>query len=784
MDKHAPFLGPAASSLLVPKTPTEVAFPSIKNMEAYYLPYAFMLPQAHPALGDRQSSFDFACFLLLLIEDIIEGRSISDRVVINPSTKYNLLRNQILGLLPSIAESLIKLFEPVFINEPANHGSMWFDEWCKWMDQDRASHRESPKEAIKSLIIKKPSIYQNLRGIGFILFDPKLFSPEFYNLKLTKKIFSDFSLPSDSSTESLSSYDIESLRGRFIEELGTTHRLAYFVDPLPEKQYDDNFIITDSSLNRSESIIEQQVLNSSDDSKYTLNLKPVSSKWTYGNTNQSFYPLPERCLPPLPRPVRVNALPVDTVPVDTSQSLLWHYSTNDWNTAYTESVKGLNQLSLGLVNSADPTLFKQFDQETDQLSRLPSSSLSSISEDWKYMSSSLAHFYFAFDLQILLDNSNKKYFDLIKNLVFEIETEMWGPEILIEETIDQPVQPPPDNNKNLQLLNSFSNHRLRLSGKQVESSQQIAQEEFLNQIKAWLVTENTSLLMPPTLKVNSDEVNTQQPSPIIPTITTRIQLNNRDNPGWQINQIIPADDQAMPAFGSVVGFEILPQVQNIDSTVNLDHEPANKYLSSAIIRISVLDHPFCVTRTRLRVLRNWIDVDSDAKSDMNPCFILSSGYSPWACEGRQPVVINLREQNQSGLTILTSDLQTWLDRSSFDASHALDSFLFPTDTKSWPVDLLKSSEYDVTASIYRTILDGSIRYGAALTTNPIPSRSITSVRQILQSKGNEIDSLLGNLNPSEIMTLFPWIQLTWRDSTGHPLLTIEAAIKIVETTQQ
>ena len=308
--------------------------------------------------------------------------------------------------------------------------------------------------------------------------------------------------------------------------------------------------------------------------------------------------------------------------------------------------------------------------------------------------------------------------------------------------------------------------------------------EFLNQIKAWLVTESTSLLMPPTLKVNSDEVNTQQPSPIIPTITTRILLNNRDNSGWQINQIIPADDQAMPAFGSVVCFEILPQVKSFDSTVNLDHEPLNKELSSAIIRISVLDHPFYVTRTRLRVLRNWIDVDRDAKSDMNSCFVLSSGYSPWACEGRQPVVINLREQNQRSLTILTSDLPTWLDSSSCDASHSLDSFLFPVDNKSWPVDFLKSSEYDVTASIYRTILDGSIRYGVAPATNPIPSRSITSVRQTLQSKGNDIASLLNNLNPSEIMSLFPWIQLTWRDSTGHPLLTIEADIKIVNTSQQ
>ena len=110
MEKHAPLLGPGASSLLVPNKPTEVALPSIKNMEAYYLPYAFMLPQAHPALGDRQSSFDFACFLLLLIEDISEGRSISDRVVINLSTKYNLFRDEILSLLPLIAENLIKLF--------------------------------------------------------------------------------------------------------------------------------------------------------------------------------------------------------------------------------------------------------------------------------------------------------------------------------------------------------------------------------------------------------------------------------------------------------------------------------------------------------------------------------------------------------------------------------------------------------------------------------------------------------------------------------------------------
>jgi hypothetical protein len=789
MDHYAPLLGPAASSFLRPTKKTELALPSIESMTASYILYAFMLPKADPSIGDRQSTFEFACFLLLLIEDIIEGRSICDRISLqlDANTTYHTFRNEVLGMLPFIADRLIELLQPVFNNHAQNDlpEVRLFKEWWDWKDESNP-HRESPREAIKSLLLKQPSLFQTSRGIGFIAFTPEAFSPEFYRLQLRKTIFSDYSLPDKSDTQYLQSFDIEAIRGKYTENNGAINRFAYFIDPLPDHQYDDGFIIKDSLVYRSEDVIKQQVIPNSKEIPCQLSIKAVFT--SPGSSNEPLFLLPERRLPPLPRPVRVKATSDTDPDPDSTQSLLWKVSHNSiWPYAYSSCTKNLKQLSLGSTNahnqcSNDQAFYSQFATSNGNLNlKLPSASLSSISEEWKYLTSSLAHFYFAFDLQFS-SNPNETYFDLLKDLVIEIETEMWCPEPPSSDLHQQASGPTTTNS----LFTAFSNHRSRKSGQDTQLLS-LQEENFLTEIETLLINKDTTLLqpMPEPQEESHDGEYTKRKK----TIKSIIRYSRDDNEWCIKNYTDPRDS----GYCCVVGFEILPQVSCFEKHVDIDCSPDQK-LSSAILRLSVLDHPFYVTRARLRVLRNWTDLNCDHKPDMNPCFILSHGYSPWACEGRKPVVINLRDNTailgnppETCLTINVDNAQNFLEVANFDASGFLIDMLFPNgnnNSKPWPKEFLQSPDYDVTASICRTIEDVSVRFGTEPTSEPIPSRSITTVRQILRAKGNELPSLLEDLSPVEIGSLFPWIQLSWRDSTGHPLLTIEADIKIVNTPQQ
>jgi hypothetical protein len=768
-DQYAPLLGPAASSFLIPQTRTHTAKPSIGEMQAYYLPYAFMLPKASPLMGDRQSTFDFACFLLLLVEDIIEGRSITDRVKLTEVTNYITVRQKLQDKLPTIAKNLINLFAPVF-KDYSNTGMKLFKEWCDWKQTDNTNAPESPLEAIQFLLIKQPSLYQKLRGIGFIVFDPESFSPELYQLKLNKRIFSYFSAPNSSLLQStLSSFDIEALRGRWNGNNDHTTRCAYFIDLLADKQYDDGFIIDNKLLYRSEDIIEQKRFNNGPLPSYELDLKCSTEEWLYDN--KPFILLPERRLPPLPRPVRVTAESTEAT-ADPAQSLLSTASTEEWNIAYSKCTQHLNKLHLSvqsqIAGNPSKLYFASADCNDSAPFPLPSASLSTISNEWKYLTSSLAHSYFVFDLQVSAD-SNETYFDILTDLVFEIETEMWSPEPP-ESSHSSPPEAPQNSSQNSDynsLTKAFESYRKAQSGGS-SSPVSIKVNSLFDMIDDLLV--KGELLKPEPEEANTESDNNGATPKLIHQESTRIDFSN---PKWSISQ-------GNCSFGCVVGFEILPQVN--DSTQKIDiNSPAKP--SSAIIRISVLDHPFYVTRTRLRILRNWVDLDRDTKSDINPAFILSSGYSPWACEGRQPLLIDLRDHTPPlSLTIETTDVATWLDKESCDASQMLMDMLFP-EAAIFPKEFLISNDYNVTATIYRTILDGSIRFGKENKTEPILERSITAVRQILRDKGGNLQTLLKKLSPAEIMTLFPWIQLSWRDATDHPLLTIQANITITETNQ-
>ncbi|MDM4769057.1 hypothetical protein [Solimonas sp. SE-A11] len=872
-ETNTPVLGTGADTLLVPDAPTDAVE---RVVDLFYMPHAFILPAAHPALGDRQSSFEFTGFLLTLIEDILAGNTIDDRIqlpVLGAQAAIELRQNlrNMLEKRGGIADQLMAMFRRVDIPAAKPRTAADRRQALHWHAGDLLDKLETltdngvpslerPRTAIRAMIVNKPGLYVSARAIAIVLFnrhvmrvgsDPAAlvnqdcFSPELLALDLTKKLVGDDGTENSDTTR----FDLSALRGSAADGI----IYPYLIDVLPDGVYDDTVVIAQNryrgidpdqddlwgmprnidqiqiaaidtgsgvEARRGEGAIDPPL--PSEPAGILANMVHVFPSWRVSERDaqgisrkHAYYLLPERRMPPLARAMSIKRIdggeasqtPITLdLPEPQSDAPLPRIKLRErWAAAYEAAITGLGAVQTATEGDARPRIYHRIrpaQHPHDPATKaLPSAKVAGgEAAGWHLLTTVLANFYFAIDLQ----KSDAKLVEQIDDDLYEIEVEMW------------PKSPPseaPQKTREVEalkdkLLLAFRRARKVHSGDTSGAIPSFADEQELTRgLTNWLIEPPNSdphcgvrLLTPPSAKVFSEGS---------PTLVKRFRIGRSAQAGgWQIRSVdsefASADAEVAGALGSVVGFEILAQ-----TPMGAGEGPAYDAIvtdseRSALVRLSVLDHPFHVTRARMRILRNWIDIDGDDKPDINPDFVLASGYSEWACEGRLPQRVDsalfkaakIPDQGREVRVVESGvppeiRMREWIEKidggGEFDAGGALPAMLNVklfvdvdaggVEQTLWEADWMRHDGFTVSAVVHRTLEDLSVRYGKGGAVFSIPTRDTTTVRQVRNAvPAPQIEQLLDGLLPADILTLEPWTRLTWRDSEGHAVLDIDVPI--------
>ncbi|SFB27660.1 hypothetical protein SAMN05216248_1049 [Pseudomonas simiae] len=864
-----PVLGAGASTMLVPEAPTQRVQ---RVVDLFYMPHAFVLPAAHCALGDRQASFDFASFLLTLLEDVLSSRSIADRVELATLTADAAvrLRRRLRLLLEQkngITDHLMRMFRRVDIAEPTPpadqpralhwHAGALLDK-LETLEVDGAPSPDRPSAAIREMIIDRPSLYASTRAISIVPFNTHLdhqgsdpaapfnhdcFSPELLSLDLKKLLVGDDGTEAEDTTR----FDLRSLRGGMIGN----RIYAYVIDVLPDRTYDDTVVIGQNVYRGIDPNEEDawgvprgidQIESFSSDGQsgvfarrgedaidrprtgeprgIAANVVHVFPSWRVlerdangVSRKQAYYLLPERRMPPLARAVPMTTLDGK----DASQSMITLNLPalspaaplprvklrEAWSPVYDNATASLDALQVAMQGGGEPRVYRRIlpsKNPKDPATRaLPTAKVAGAEAGgWHLLTTVLANFYFAIDLQ----KSKSKLVEQLDDDVYEIEVEMWRK----SPPVDSPGTPDKIEGSD-KLLNAYRRMRALKTGTPAEVIPAVTEDELVNSLSNWLAQPPSDGPYHGAHLLEAPILTTQNLT--APALTRKFRIGRSAQAGgWQIKSdpTNPSslDANIVGALGAVVGFEVLAQVAPSATKGPAYDAVVPDSERSAVIRLSVLDHPFHITRARMRIVRNWTDVDGDGKPDINPAFVLASGYSEWACEGRTPRHVDAALLNDAKMPDMGRELRVvpagappetsireWLEKidmgGTFDAGAALPAMLnvpvfIDVDdgdkSKSiWESDWMTHDGFTVSATLNRTLVDLSARYGKSGTVFPIPAREVTTVRQICSAvPGGTLDKLLGALQPAEIMTLDAWTRVSWRDTEGHSVLNVDVPI--------
>lgn len=843
--------GPGSGHLLRPSGGTEIVE---RVLDLFYMPHAFALPRAHPAVGDRQATVDFASFLLTLLDDILAGRAVADRIGLTPpgdaagAVALRVALRLLLARPGGIADALMALFVRVDVAATASS------------DARQALHchagrllaaletlpnaAERPRNVVRGMLIAEPGLFRRARAIAIAPFnthvpaaspDPtaavnhSTFSKELYDFTIEKTILDD----DGGSQHDTSRFSAADLRG------DATY--AYVLDVLAEQRYDDTVTIASAvyrgvdphddskfglprrfsdveqapaaTVRRGETVAEPEAGNG-----IAINVVHVFPQWRRRQATEliSQYVLPERRMPPRPRPVDVCLAgrpgvraahsvvsPSITGTLPTINLMAQWTGSTGAPGAYDRAIAELGKVDIATAEQDTPR--KAYvriapastgaDPARTSLPQMHSKEHAQI-DGWHTLTAELSHFWF----EMALD---KKDGSLVANLddnAYEIEVEMWSgvpsaPAAPAEQDVAAVGQD--------RLLAAFRRWRAGQSGTQAGDAPTMTLAELPGLVEKWLVSPPAATPWRSQSLLEKASARDFHTSTDHPAWTRSFRIIRLEAGGWHIGET-----GARPAhggLGAVAGFEILARPLKDGSAPRYDDMVPLERLS-ALIRISVLDHPFHVSRIRLRSLRNWRSVDGDEIPDIHADLILAERYTDWVSELRQPVVLGPATANWAALPGASRQLRVvkpgstpplrikeWLDKSrvagstidfGFALSDCLNAPAFIDSSVPgnkvqalWPTEWMSNDGFALQAVIRRTLPDISFRYGDGAAVTVIAERHIDAPRQILAPRpATTLPTLLDQVSPAEVVSLEHVAELIWRDKEGAEVLRAQLPI--------
>ncbi|GEO02117.1 hypothetical protein NSE01_39490 [Novosphingobium sediminis] len=844
-----PMLGEHEQTLRPPQGKFE---PQQRVVDLFYVPYAFLVPAAHPALRDRQGTSDFADYLLEVLARLAEGKPLEGllRLDSHDAGEAAILRAKAIALLSNSSDiSLVAALERLLIRvEPdasssgsASERALYDKVTALTRRVEAGTGRGSWREVRRALLARRPNLLGNAKGIGLVLFDPPAASGEgsgeqIFSLFLTKRIVRDgesFDLPVDQRKSESERFDFTRFRGK---------HPGFFVDVLPEAIYDDTLIIQqnkyknvdpsdfdelgkpraridvetagaevkrgDASARSAEEVLDPAAPRAGPFNDVETNVVHYNPEWRL-KVRQSarstlahyFYFLPERRLPSVPRSVQRVFAGANGPLLDKSKIMIARPGERpDLKLAWRSQSK---QIFDGLSSSSIPASGGGF----TNFGRVPGNLATRVQTDlapggWQTVTTYLSHHWF----QLGLDRPRESLKANLDDDVIEVEVELW-------EGVPPPESAPPAiaAAKTTPLLEWFNWWRAQSPDEVtsvVEMPEPVPHGAIVEEMQKWLVESTADdPWFGRTLLDRVAVSKAQEPAKSGRRALRRYRLipPTQAQNKWQMKPIGQADAPGMGGIGEAVAFEIYAPKDQAGAVPAYEVAPSEP-MASVMLRVSILDQAFLVSRVRTRVVRNWKDMGENEIPDLREEFLLADAHSAWSSSDRDALRITLADLESLGVpdkggSIFVQPgkpradwLRGWIagDRALSPAvaqglSAALTAQL-PDATGSpfplWDSTPMLGTGVRVNGSVVQRFFDTMPRYDlqGRVAVPEDSARHHDSIRQLLPLvHGDKVIGYIGaQLDPAMIRSVEPLFELVWHDRNEKAVLSVTFPMKVAE----
>lgn len=655
--------GETAAFSLQP-TGSRPALPRVMDM--YYVPVAFRPLRTHPAIGDAETTLEFAEFLIQLLDDISHGRPPQGPLLAMASEAAVAATMQRLdtGLALKVASNLADLLWWVHNESSTTQLTGRF----AYVHQLASKCMGNEGRAVfANLFRQTPGLYASSKGFGLLIFEPDAWCEQLHSIQFSKRIHEGGPTPGMLDAPSGTDRDQIAFPRFFAND-----KLRYTIDVLDDARYDNAFEIdehryqpprppweqdkgalmrvlhtrtaTSATQARSgEDVIEQR--HRFDDA--SAGERQIESDIVHWNPNwelnrsgavRQLYLLPSRRAPATP--VKLKARPDHLI----GRQVLLPINFAD------APQPDLNQQlrDLLMARLADnPDAHFGTSGGVDMVAKRLATPLAALLDFPQQGCAAMGWWH--------LESYGSEHY-------FLVET---------DEEVNDSVVP-------------FSNDRFRILveiGDQPfpdEEPEAVPQFKVTGKLGAWfnylrqkIFDPTGTLPVPYSLVLEDIETELNQwlapADPAMELLTTTAPLTNPVQENRQVRSWFSPGNPAASMHGDAA-----PDPQTATGTVlaaeimqlTVGAPSKGKY----VLKILLQDEPWHYTRVKVRIERNCGNVNGDDLPDLNPAFQMIGKDSAWSSHGRDPAMLDLRKllaravpQTAAELTPVPTTLAQFLD---------------------------------------------------------------------------------------------------------------------------
>ncbi len=673
--------------------------------QMYYVPFAFRPIKGHPAIGDARTTLEFVNFLLRILTSIASRQDvelIDVNKTLTPASGHTRWK-QAQGLISGeggIADQLLGLIERV---DDVEAMGKWEDVRERGFFQGvsqlvtEAQVGECGVDArLREMLVERPALFATSKAFGVGIFDPDSFSSRLYSLRVHKQLRGFDTSVSQSSEQRHHDSDRFTFADVGGNAVNGQSSVRFLVDVLDDLSYDNEFEIleceyqdddgafkvrdrawhdrqvdldgADSSMKLrgggqarlAEDLIEDRNSFVTDIAEgaaggppqkaraLELDVVHYNPEWRIQYAPGKYRPiyvLPARRPPVTPKqllPRQGKAITGDETPFRSTLIAPWGSRPaggfeSVFKRVLSDVLDDKQLLEIAQSTSASKPI---------RLKRRPETTMQAFADParlagWERVESYLSHYYFIVETDEEESTGDIPY--SADSLEIDVEVGPTPYESAIPKSVEAKIE------ENSKLYSWFRYRRLSSQGADKEEPasaqkpESVPMKDVLEELEQWLVnppdtpadhfTRGLSLLRPREIEHQQKPIKSEGMNKLTRTrVLSGIGAGN--TPRWYIADKPFVDGDRDDGIGHVCAVEFF-QLLKEDS----DEPDKSKY----VVRVSVLDEPWQFTRARLRVKRNFRDVDGNNDPDINPCFVQTSPASPWTGYGRQLLTIGSKQ---------------------------------------------------------------------------------------------------------------------------------------------